>query len=98
MRSLPFRLSLLSLGLARSVFGAPELLLDCSSEDGRSQSECSRPMKSVTTVTPGAYYVAKIPCPDCKVQEFYGERENRTFKLVEQDNDLVSAIMLSGGM
>ena len=47
-------------------------------------------MKPVTTVTPGAYYIAKVPCPDCKVEEVSGERENRTSKLVDVDNDLVS--------
>lgn len=55
-------------------------------------------MKPVTTVTPGAYYIAKIPCPECKVQEIYGERENRTYKLVEKDNDLVSGFILLGAL
>ncbi|KAK3216478.1 hypothetical protein GRF29_8g3403278 [Pseudopithomyces chartarum] len=72
MRALPLSLSLLSLSLPHGIFASPELLLDCASDHDSSQPECMRPMKPVATVTPGAYYIAKIPCPDCKVQEFSG--------------------------
>ena len=95
MRALPLSLSLLSLTLPHGIFASPELLLDCASDHDSSQPECLRPMKPVTTVTPGAYYIAKIPCPDCKVQEFSGPSENRTFKLVERENDLVRYTRLS---
>lgn len=95
MRLLPFRAPLLALLLPHAL---GSLEPDCASQDERTQPECSRPMKPVTTVTPSAYYIAKIPCPDCKVQEFHGERENRTYDLVERDNDLVSGAIPLGGI
>ncbi|KAF1967628.1 hypothetical protein BU23DRAFT_583790 [Bimuria novae-zelandiae CBS 107.79] len=95
MRSPLFSLPFLSLSLPHIVFGAPEVSLDCSSQDDKTQSECRRPIEAVAAVTPGAYYMAKIPCPDCKVQEFHGERENRTYKLVEKENDLLFNISLT---
>ncbi|KAK7190889.1 hypothetical protein DPSP01_007849 [Paraphaeosphaeria sporulosa] len=95
MRSLPYALPALSLFLPRAVVGSPELSLDCASHDGRTNDECKRPMQAVTTVTPGAYYIAKIACPDCAVPEFSGERENRTYSLVQKENDLFFNISLT---
>lgn len=97
MRSLPYALPALSLFLPRAVLGSAELLLDCASDDGRADDECRRPMSAVTKVTPGAYYIAKIACPDCAVQEFSGEGENRTYSLVQKDNDLVGVATISLG-
>lgn len=92
MRSLPLALPVLSLFLPHAALGTPELSLDCASHDGKLNVECSRPMKPVTTVTPGAYYIAKIACPECAVQEFSGEGEKRKYSLVQKDNDLVSEV------
>ncbi|KAL5462312.1 hypothetical protein PMIN06_001678 [Paraphaeosphaeria minitans] len=95
MRSLLCALPALSLFLPRAVVGSPELSLDCASHDDRTNDECKRPMEAVTTVTPGAYYMAKIACPDCAVQEFSGESENRTSTLVQRENDLLFNISLA---
>ncbi|KAJ4294586.1 hypothetical protein N0V90_008277 [Kalmusia sp. IMI 367209] len=95
MRLLSFSLPVISLFLPCAVFGALELSLDCAGHDGEANEECREPMKPVTTITPGAYYIAKLSCPECAVQEFFGERENRTYKLVQKENDLFFNISLT---
>jgi len=72
-----------------AVEASPELSLDCAGRNDEGDEACRQPMKAVTTVDPGSYYMAKLPCPECTVQEFHGEGENRTYKLVHKDNDLV---------
>ena len=97
MRSPLSRLPFLFLAFSHVAFSFPELSLDdCARDDGKTQSECGRPMKPVATVTPGAYYMTKIPCPECKVLEIKGESDNKTSRLVEKENDLVSAVTLLG--
>jgi hypothetical protein len=58
-------LSLFTSSVAASVYDLP---LECAGrKGGKSDEACQQPLKEVTSVLPGQFYVAKLPCVGCPV-------------------------------
>jgi len=62
--------------------------LECAAQNDDSKEECQQTLKAVTTVVPGFFYVAKLPCLDCAVR-----LENGVLEQLE--NELVRSRLIS---
>ena len=58
--------------------------------NGNITEYCQEPLGAVTTVVPASFYVAKLPCLDCAIEDRTTSEGYR-----EEDNDLVCIIFLS---
>jgi hypothetical protein len=77
------------------VSAQADIALDClASNDARSQ-KCFRALADVTTVIPGSFYVAKLPCLDCPVVRFVGEGKSRKHMIAHERNALVRRARVS---
>jgi hypothetical protein len=63
-----FGASLVSLFLLKATLAYNDYPLRCAGKKGEFRAECQHPLEPVTTVVPGSFYVAKLPCLDCTVQ------------------------------
>jgi hypothetical protein len=69
MRSLCLSLALSTLlPLTSASFDLP---LDCAY--GNTADYCKESLGAVTTVVPGSFYIAKLPCPDCPLNPREGD-------------------------
>jgi hypothetical protein len=73
-------LSLVSLLVLPLVSAFNDFALDCA--DGDRTRECQQPLKPITTVVEGSFYVAKLPCLDCPVRFSNGVFQQRKNDLV----------------
>ncbi|KAF2261471.1 hypothetical protein CC78DRAFT_619421 [Lojkania enalia] len=71
------------------------LPLDCAgSRDDRIQA-CQEPLDTITTVAPGEYYVAKLPCLDCPVARTPPGKPWEKHSITHDENDLYLNVSIS---
>lgn len=82
-------LLLVSLLLWGSTTANSDKVFGCGGPGKDEDVDCQQPLKPVTTVVPGSFYVAKIPCPDCPMIKT--ERTPGSMKqfVAHEENDLV---------
>ncbi|KAF2690637.1 hypothetical protein K458DRAFT_382200 [Lentithecium fluviatile CBS 122367] len=72
-----FGLSLVSLFLGSIAHAYNDFPLDCAGQNGDTKEECQQPLKPVTAVVLGSFYVATLPCPGCAVRFDNGVLQQR---------------------
>ncbi|PVI07900.1 hypothetical protein DM02DRAFT_608509 [Periconia macrospinosa] len=93
MRPLAFGLSLVAVSLCYATASSTsDIPLDCAGRRADADEDrCHEPLKAVTSVVPGEFYVAKLPCLGCPVARLSdGKKEVKN-----RENELLFNISLS---
>lgn len=87
LSSLPVSLLFLSWSIL-ALADSDTTRLDCAHKNGKDAS-CNEPIDAVTPITPGYYYIAKVPCLDCPIVVNEGDVPGQKHYITEAENELV---------